>query len=802
MQVGDELLAAEQVVQALQALVGENANLIGEVLFELGYLRGFDGLVTLVLLRAFAAEDLHVDDGSLDARRAVERSVANVTGLLTENRAQKFFFRRERGFALRRYLADEDVAGLYGGADADYAAFVEVAQEALVDVGNVPRDFFGAELRVARFDFVLLDVNRSVVVLFDELFADEDGVFKVVTAPWHEGDEHVAAKSEFAAIGARAVGQHLPLLHAVARANERLLADAGVLVRALELREQVNVRAHFAAEHAGLVGLDAHDDALGVNLIDDAVAAANDDRAGITRGDAFHAGADERSFALDQRHGLALHVRSHQRAVRVVVLKEWNQAGSDGDELLRRNVDVVDFFAILQNEVAGLAAVDEFGGDFEALVERGVGLRDHVAVLFPRREIEAVRLDDYAPPLQLLVRVFHLFLFNHFAGFEFAVARVDDLHEVDHAAALHTAIGRLDEAEFVDPRIGRKRADETDVRTFRRFNRADAAVVSRVNVAHFESCAFTRQTTRPKSRKTALVSDFAQRVRLVHELRELRTAEEFANRGHYGLRVHQVVRHGRGHFLVHGHLFLDRALHANQADAELVFEQLAHRADAAIAEMVDVVHRADILAQLQQVLDRRDEVGRIERALVERRLEAELDVEFQAAHFAEIVLARVKKHAIEERGGGFKRRRIAGTQLAVDFDQRFFRSADRVLFKRAAHDHAYVVALREADVDFRDARFGDRSPHFRRKRLVGFEKHFTGLAIYELADGDCAFEVRNAHFHLIHASLDEFFVQRLGDALVRSDQNIFRARMLDFFRELAVDQAFGNVPEKIAFAQA
>ena len=119
----------------------------------------------------------------------------------------------------------------------------------------------------------------------------------------------------------------------------------------------------FAAEHAGLVGFDAHDDAFGVDLVDDAVAAANDDRAGIARGDAFHAGADQRSFALDQRHGLALHVRSHQRAVRVVVLKERNQAGGDGDELLRRNVDVIDFLAALQNEVAGLAAVDQVGGD-------------------------------------------------------------------------------------------------------------------------------------------------------------------------------------------------------------------------------------------------------------------------------------------------------------------------------------------------------------------------------------------------------------------------------------------------------
>ena len=183
-----------------------------------------------------------------------------------------------------------------------------------------------------------------------------------------------------------------PFLDALADANDRLLVDAGVLVRALELDELIDVRAHFAAEHAGVIGFDAHDDAFGVDLIDDAVALAEHDRAGIARGDALHAGADQRSVAANQRHGLALHVRTHQRAVGVVVFEERNQAGGHRDELLRRDVHVIDFVAALQHEVAGLTAVDEFGGDLQTFVERNVGLRDDVLVFFPRRQVEAVRL--------------------------------------------------------------------------------------------------------------------------------------------------------------------------------------------------------------------------------------------------------------------------------------------------------------------------------------------------------------------------------------------------------------------------
>ena len=76
----------------------------------------------LVLLRALAGEDARVDDDAADARRDLERAVAHVAGLLAEDRAEELLFGRELGLALRRDLADEDVARLHLGADADDAA--------------------------------------------------------------------------------------------------------------------------------------------------------------------------------------------------------------------------------------------------------------------------------------------------------------------------------------------------------------------------------------------------------------------------------------------------------------------------------------------------------------------------------------------------------------------------------------------------------------------------------------------------------------------------------------------------------
>ena len=256
---------------------------------------------------------------------------------------------------------------------------------------------------------------------------------------------------------------------------------------------------------------------------------------------------------------------------------------------------------------------------------------------------------------------------------EIGIARVENLDFVDDDTLYHLAVGALDKAVFVDAGEAGKRRNQPDVRTFRRFDRADASVVRRVHVADFESGALARQTAWTQRRKTPLVRDLRERVGLVHELRKLAGTEELADRRHHRLGVDQVMRHSRGHFLVDRHLFFDGALHAHQTDAELVFEQFADRAHAAVAEVVDIVHRADALAELQQVLDGGPEIFRIERPLVERggigAIE-QLDVELHAADAREIVLARVEEHSLEELGGGVEGGRIAGTQLAVDLDQR------------------------------------------------------------------------------------------------------------------------------------
>ena len=116
----------------------------------------------------------------------------------------------------------------------------------------------------------------------------------------------------------------------------------------------------------------------------------DDHAAGVEGRARLDAGADERRFGAHERHRLALHVRSHERAVRVVVLEERNQSGSDGDQLHGRNVHVGDFLRRHNRKVAAVPGEHLLFGDLSLFVKRRVRLRDDVVVFLVGGQV----LDD------------------------------------------------------------------------------------------------------------------------------------------------------------------------------------------------------------------------------------------------------------------------------------------------------------------------------------------------------------------------------------------------------------------------
>ena len=182
------------------------------------------------------------------------------------------------------------------------------------------------------------------------------------------------------------------------------------------------------------------------------------------------------------------------------------------------------------------------------------------------------------------------------------------LHVVGNFAVDDAAVGGLDEAERVDLRKRRKRGDEADVRALGRFNRADAPVVGAVYVADVESGAFTCQTARPKRRDAAFVAQFRERVDLILKLAELAPPEKLAQGRDDGAVVDELLR-GVGVRVAEQHPLAHAPRHPAQPDADLVGDKFADGANAAVAEVIDVVFRVgfDPGLQVDEVLNGADQ---------------------------------------------------------------------------------------------------------------------------------------------------------------------------------------------------
>ena len=170
-------------------------------------------------------------------------------------------------------------------------------------------------------------------------------------------------------------------------------------------------------------------------------------------------------------------------------------------------------------------------------------------------------------------------------------------------APVHHAVRRLNKAVLVDARVAGKRIDQTDIRSFRRLDRAHPSVVRIVNVADLESGAVTGKTAGAQRGETALVRQLAERVVLVHKLGQLGGAEKLLDRRLHRLDIDQRLRRQILVRIMRRHALAHHSLRAGEADAVLILQKLSHRADAAVAQMVDIVVASDLILEMHIVVN-------------------------------------------------------------------------------------------------------------------------------------------------------------------------------------------------------
>ena len=134
------------------------------------------------------------------------------------------------------------------------------------------------------------------------------------------------------------------------------------------------------------------------------------------------------------------------------------------------------------------------------------------------------------------------------------------------------------------------------------------------------------------------MSQFSQRVGLVHELGQLGATEEFSNSGHHRAYVNQAL--GGRRFRVHqSHFLFDHPLHSQQAHAHLVLHQFAYGPYTAVAQMVDVVGFSVALIDPDNVADDRHYVIHGQRHQFRVVCLAQTPVKLVPAYPAQVVAA-------------------------------------------------------------------------------------------------------------------------------------------------------------------
>ena len=168
------------------------------------------------------------------------------------------------------------------------------------------------------------------------------------------------------------------------------------------------------------------------------------------------------------------------------------------------------------------------------------------------------------------------------------------------------------------------------------------------------------------------MGQFRQRIGLVHELGELRAAEEFPDRRHHRPDIDQRCRCSRSRVHLCCHPLFDDPLHSQQSYAYLVLYQLADGPDSAVAQMVDVVRPENAVVDLDHHLEQGDDVLGPQGALVGTFLRVESPVELVATYLAQVVAPGIEEQVLYEILGVLDVGRLTGSQPAIELQQRLF----------------------------------------------------------------------------------------------------------------------------------
>src|SRR5690625_4367150 len=344
----------------------------------------------------------------------------------------------------------------------------------------------------------------------------------------------------------------------------------------------------------------------------------------------FQAGAYNRRFGPQERNGLTLHARTNQSTVCIIVLNKRNQCSGKRCTLVGRYIHIPDLFRLGQLMVSvTIAGGYTFTIKITGLIYGRIRLRDN--------------------------------------GFIFLLGR-EKLNLICDLSILYDSIRRFNKAKIIYFGMYTERSDQTDIRSFRSFNRAESSIGRIVHVSNVESCPLPCLTTRTQSRHPALVRALGSRVRLVHKLRQLVRAKETVDDAGNGSRIYQILRSQL--FSISGvHSLADGSCHPGQANCKLLAKLFAYYSYTSVTQVINIVYLRFHLFQTNDLFDNGNNVFLGQVLNIGVNIHLQPLIKSVPAYFSKIIFFIIEEESFQNLSGSLRVGHLSGSDLLIDLAQ-------------------------------------------------------------------------------------------------------------------------------------
>ena len=231
-------------------------------------------------------------------------------------------------------------------------------------------------------------MQGSENIFADHALVDHDGVLKVVSFPRHERYQQVAAQGQLTALRSVAFAKNLTFFHTFSLHYDGAQVDGGALVGLQKLHQRIHLDVAFKANQGVFFGaVVGNVNLVGIYVLDRSQTFCVDQHTGIPRHLLLQTGSNNWGFRTQQRHGLAHHVGSHQRAVGVVVLQERNHRRGNRSDLVGSHVHHVDLRGFHHGEVSFVPNFHARVHKGSVRIQSGIRLSNDAVLLLLRRKV-------------------------------------------------------------------------------------------------------------------------------------------------------------------------------------------------------------------------------------------------------------------------------------------------------------------------------------------------------------------------------------------------------------------------------